>query len=132
TQILIACYREHTDRFTEAYQPVNPAIYEIRAYLERHFTEPVSMTELAERYFLNPCYVSHSFAQAVGCSPKRYVMLNRIAKAKELLLHSDLAIQQISAQCGFADCNNFIRTFKKETGIPPRQYRAMAEERHMI
>lgn len=122
-QILILCYREHTDRFAVLYRPVNPAVYEIRAYLEQHFSEPLSLSELAGQYFLNPCYLSHCFAQAVGCSPKKYIMLNRVAKAKELLLTSKIPIQDISVQCGFNDANNFIRLFKKETGLTPRQYR---------
>ena len=122
-QILILCYREHADRFAVLYRPVNPAVYEIRAYLEQHFSEPLSLSELAGQYFLNPCYLSHSFTQAVGCSPKKYIMLNRVAKAKELLLTSKIPIQDISVQCGFNDANNFIRLFKKETGLTPRQYR---------
>lgn len=121
--ILIACYREHASRFSSLYQPVNPAIYHIRAHLEQHFEEPVSISALAEEYFLNPCYMTHLFTEAVGCSPKRYLMLNRIAKAKELLLHSKLSVQDISVQCGFNDANNFIRLFKRETGSTPRQYR---------
>lgn len=123
TQILIACYREHTDRFAALFRPVNPAIYEIRAYLEQHFNEPVSLSELASRYFLNSCYVSHCFSEAVGCSPKKYMMLNRVAKAKELLLTTKIPIQDIGIQCGFNDTNNFIRLFKRETGVTPRQYR---------
>lgn len=128
TQILIACYREHTDRLSSLYQPINPAIYQIRAYLEQHFDEPISLSELAEQYFLNPCYMTHRFTEAVGCSPKKYMMLNRIAKAKELLLQTKMPVQDICVQCGFNDANNFIRLFKRETGYTPRQYRDGSQE----
>lgn len=126
TQMLISCYREHTERFSALFQPVNPAIYEIRAYLEQHFNEPLSLSDLAAQYFMNSCYVSHCFTAAVGCSPKKYIMLNRVAKAKELLLTTKIPIQDISIQCGFNDTNNFIRLFKRETGVTPRQYRENA------
>lgn len=123
TQMLILCYREHSERFAALFRPVNPAVYEIRAFLEQHYNESLSLTELAGQYFLNPCYVSHCFTEAVGCSPKKYIMLNRIAKAKELLLTTKTPIQDIGVQCGFSDPNNFIRLFKRETGVTPRQYR---------
>lgn len=123
TEMLICCYREHTERFTALYQPVNPAIYEIRAYLEQHFDEPISLSDLAEQYYLSPGYMTHTFTEAVGCSPKRYIMLNRIAKAKELLLRTKTPVLDIGVQCGFNDANNFTRFFKQETGYTPRQYR---------
>lgn len=123
TQLLILCYREHSERFAALFRPVNPAVYEIRAYLEQHYNESISLTQLAKQYFLNPCYLSHCFTEAVGCSPKKYIMLNRIAKAKELLLSSKTPVQDIGVQCGFSDPNNFIRLFKRETGVTPRQYR---------
>ncbi len=127
-QILIACYREHTERMASLYQPMNPAIYQIRAYLEEHYDQPFSLAELAEKYFLSPCYMTHRFTEAVGCSPKKYVMLNRVAKAKEMLLKTKVPVQDICVQCGFNDANNFIRLFKKETGYTPRQYREGAGE----
>ena len=125
--ILIACYREHPERFAALFRPVNPAIYEIRVYLEQHYNEPISLSQLADQYFLNSCYVSHCFTEAVGCSPQKYIMLNRVAKAKELLLNTHIPVQDIGVRCGFNDTNNFIRRFKRETGVTPRQYREAAQ-----
>lgn len=47
----------------------------------------------------------------------------RMAKAKELLLTTDLHVSKIALQVGYASSGTFIRGFKKLEGVTPTQYR---------
>ena len=53
------------------------------------------------------------------------LLLTRIAKAKELLLNSDLLVSEVAFKSGFLDTNNFIRYFKREVGMTPNRFRKL-------
>ena len=50
-------------------------------------------------------------------------MRTRLACAKDLLVHTALPISEVAFRAGFSDVNNFIRTFRRETGMTPLRYR---------
>ena len=108
TQLLILCYRLHGALFPlPDSAPVNHAVFEIRRYIERHFTEEINISALAQEYFLSPCYLSHCFREWIG-DTKQYVMRNRISSAKQLLRHTALAtVTEVAQRCGFSDCKQF-------------------------
>lgn len=122
-QILILIYRACPQNFALLESSANRRIREVQRYIEQHFTEPIHVSELADRFFVNHCYLAHAFKQLVGCSPKQYILLNRLSYAKELLETSSLPVFQIAYQCGFSDTNNFIRSFRNHSGLSPNQYR---------
>lgn len=122
-QILILVYRACPQNFALLESNANNRIREVQQYIEQHFTEPIHVAELADRFFVNHCYLAHAFKQLVGCSPKQYISLNRLSYAKELLENSNLPVFQIAYQCGFSDTNNFIRSFRNYSGLSPNQYR---------
>lgn len=122
-QLLILCYRSHSGQFPLPDKNVSPEIFAIQRYIEQHFLEDIRIADLASAHFISPYYLSHSFREWFGCSPKQYIMLNRLSYAKELLVGTSLSIAEIAAKSGFGDTNNFIRSFKKETGVTPVRYR---------
>ena len=52
-----------------------------------------------------------------------YLTAYRLAKAKHLLVETDIEIGKVSAACGFSDHSNFGRTFREETGMTPSRFR---------
>ena len=54
-----------------------------------------------------------------------FIKLKRLAKAKELVLKTDMPISDISDSVGFSDYNYFLRVFKKHYGISPKKMKAM-------
>lgn len=123
TQLMVTTYRAHPEQFPQPKKGVNSAIYQVQQYLDEHFAEECSIAELAREMFLSPYYLSHAFKEWTGYSPKQYIMLSRISCAKELLFSTEFTVSEISAKCGFGDVSNFVRTFKKESGQTPEQYR---------
>lgn len=99
------------------------AVSEIQSYIDVHFAEPLLVSELARRVYLTPCYLTHCFRELTGYSPKQYLVQTRLAAAKDLLLHTALPVGEVAYRCGFLDVNNFIRTFRRETGSTPLRYR---------
>ena len=55
--------------------------------------------------------------------PHRYLLQQRVARARELLRASNLALTDIALQLGFASHSHFSTAFRSETGLPPSEYR---------
>ena len=122
-RLMVLCYRQDPGRFPlPAATPAGPVL-EAQRYIDAHFTEELTMGELARHAFLSPSYLSHAFREWTGYSPKQYILLSRIALARELLTTTDYDVADIAGRCGFGDVSNFIRYFKKETGSTPGRYR---------
>lgn len=122
-QLMILCYREKREQFPRPAKSFGSAVFEAQKYIDRSFTQELSLGELARRFYLSPSYLSHAFRDWTGYSPKQYIMLSRLSYAKELLLTTDLGVAEISARSGFGDVNNFIRSFKRLNGVTPNRYR---------
>ncbi len=100
-----------------------PVIEQIITEIQEHYTENITMTELAKKYGISVGYLSSLIKENVGLSYSDYVTARRIQKAKELLEDERLSMEQIAEQTGFRDHFYFIKVFKKHTGITPGKYR---------
>jgi len=99
------------------------ALGDIKRYLDEHYTESVTLENMAARFYINKQYLAKLFKASYGMSLGSYVQYLRIGKAKELLRFTDASVEQVGAAVGIADPNYFARIFRKVEGISPRQYR---------
>jgi AraC-like DNA-binding protein len=67
--------------------------------------------------------LSRHFRRLLGSSPMEYLIALRLARAKELLLYTDLSVTEIAFECGFSDGNYLARQFKRRLGVSPRDFR---------
>jgi two-component system response regulator YesN len=93
------------------------------AYLEGHFPEQISLTDMASELHISPFYLSHVFRQSTGLSFSEYLSKVRIAEAKRLLTASALPVSEVAARVGYREPNYFGRVFKKATGMTPLAWR---------
>ncbi len=91
--------------------------------IHRHYDQPLSLKYFARKLKLNAAYVCALFTRCVGTSFKRYLTDVRINQAKSLLAEPTCRIAEISSQVGYRDGNRFRAAFKKETGLPPSDWR---------
>ncbi|AIQ47067.1 hypothetical protein R70723_15135 [Paenibacillus sp. FSL R7-0273] len=63
------------------------------------------------------------FRSTMGKTPNRYLSECRLAKAKLLLVSTELPVEQIALQSGFQQSSYFIKVFRGAEGLPPSQYR---------
>jgi len=92
-------------------------------YMESHYMEDISLELTARKLRLSPSYCSNMFKQVTGVGFSEYLIRIRIAKAKEMLLHTDEKICDIARKTGFHDAAYFNRVFKRETGLTPNTFR---------
>jgi AraC family transcriptional regulator len=85
--------------------------------------EPISLAELARACKLSPSHFARAFRQTTGQPPHRWLMEQRMEKAKQLLVDSTLSLAQIAQTCGFADQSHFTRVFAQRVHASPGQWR---------
>ena len=95
--------------------------------LEAHFAEPLTVAELAARFYVSPGHLAHSVRALAGYSPKQYLRLLRLSYAKELLETTEASVAEIALRSGFSDVNNFIRAFRLRYGEAPGRFRRRTE-----
>lgn len=103
-------------------------IYKVLEYVNEHYCEDVTMTELSAVTGLSPDYMARRFKAVMYMSPSEYVRKFRIAKAMEFLCNTSLSIAEIAAQTGFSNVSLFSRVFKTAVGLPPASYRKNIRE----
>ena len=101
----------------------NTAFLYMIKYIDLHLTEDCSLQQLAKEMNMTANYLGQVFKRETGKPYTQYITELRIDRAKNLLLSGDLSIGEISNVLGFNDYFYFLKTFKKVTGVTPKQYR---------
>lgn len=101
----------------------NRMVAEVKKYIDRHLTEHISRTQVAEHVALNENYLSRLFHQEMGLSISDYILQKRMVLAKRLLVQTDRSISEIGNEVGYDATAYFIRLFKREVGKTPKEYR---------
>lgn len=94
-----------------------------RQYLMDHLREPLVVEQLARRRGMSRSNYSHAFRKATGLSPAAYVAELRLQEVSRQLLHSNAALKEIAAACGFADANHLCKSFRRVYHTSPGQFR---------
>ena len=86
---------------------------EIIEYIHAHLDTQLSLTKLATQLNLSTFHFARLFKKSLGLSPHKYILQNRIEKAKSLILSQRLPLSNIALQAGFYDQTHFGKAFKK-------------------
>ena len=95
----------------------------LKEYLDEHYTEKISLDELAIHFFINKYYLTKIFKETYGTTINSYIIAKRITRAKQMLRFTDMTLEEIAIAVGMNGGNYFSRMFKKIEGISPREYR---------
>lgn len=102
----------------------SPCIGALLAALDDESSLSLSISELAVKIGYSPSYLSRQFRSQFNMTLEQYMISQRLARAKSILLNSSLPIEKISSQVGWKKTGSFIVAFKKVYGISPGKYRA--------
>jgi AraC family transcriptional regulator len=94
--------------------------------IERLGTD-MSLSEAAAACGLSPNYFARAFKQSVGTPPHRWLLLQRVLRAKSLLRDAKFSLSDIAAACGFADQSHFTRVFTSIVGASPGAWRKQVQ-----
>ncbi len=103
----------------ERMRPINQA----KQYIQEHYAESLSLEEVSSQAGFSSSYFSTLFRKETGKNFLEYLTDVRIDEAKRLLRRSGDTIEQIGKAVGMNDYKRFSKTFKKITGISPKEYR---------
>lgn len=107
-------------------QHIQKAIY----YIEQHYAEAhLSLQDICSHVLMSTSSFSQAFKQYTEVTYVEYLTRIRIDKAKQLLRLTEYKFYQIAEKVGYTDPNYFSSSFKKHTGITPKQYRE--QHRHV-
>ena len=95
----------------------------IKDYLHNHYTEDLSVSEIAEKVYLSPCYTNYIFRKETGKTLIEYLTKIRIEEAKKLLQNSLLKVYEIAEKVGYKSNSYFCSVFKEHCGMTPLEYR---------
>ena len=98
-------------------------ISKAKEYIKIHFSRDLSLDDVSKEFNISPYYFSKLFKKETGDNFIDYITSVRIEKAKELLISSDNSMKEICIEVGYQDPNYFSRTFKKNVGVTPTDYR---------
>ncbi len=98
-------------------------IQKVITQIESDISSDLSLNNLAKIFQVNPSYLSSLFKKETGSTLTDYVNKMRVERAKELLISTNIQIQNIAQRCGMLDVNYFTKTFKKYTDLTPKKYR---------
>jgi len=107
----------------DAARPRNETVEQICAYLSANYRQKFSLTEVAAKFYLSPYYLSRLFRRVTGQSIVDYLNNRRIEAAQKLLENTELSINAVAEQTGFASAAHFRRVFREVMGSGPLQYR---------
>ncbi|SHE75711.1 AraC family transcriptional regulator [Alkalibacter saccharofermentans] len=97
-------------------------IDEMISFINENLTDELTMDMLAEKFFLSKYHLSREFKKYTNVSVYQYIKKKRLIKAKEYILNSE-PVSEIYLKCGFGDYSNFLKAFKNEYGMTPKQFK---------
>jgi AraC-like DNA-binding protein len=99
----------------------------LRDYLEAHYTEAVSLEDLAALVQRHPRHLIEAFRRAYGVPPHTYLLQRRVREAKRRLMQGK-ALAEVALDLGFYDQAHFNGVFRRFTGVTPGRFRTLARD----
>ena len=125
-QLLGYLGRHHASLLNNATTRKNAHLQEVEAalnYIDTHLTEDLALDDIVRAVGLSKSYFSEVFRELNGITAWDYITRKRIELSMEYFQNSGLPITEIAILCGFNTLPNFNRSFKRISGITPRQFR---------
>ena len=98
---------------------------QISGYIAENLSANIGVKDLAALLGLNPHHFGQAFRVSVGVSPHRYLVVQRVRRAEELLRTSEFSISEIARLVGFSSQSHLTFHFRKICGTTPARYRTL-------
>ena len=94
-----------------------------RDYIRKHYREKIYLEDIAEAIGISPTYLSRLFKKETGICLQDAIHEERVFRAANLLLYSELSLTEIAQYVGFPNQSYMGKVFKKLRNITPMAYR---------
>ncbi|WP_407267758.1 response regulator [Radiobacillus sp. PE A8.2] len=107
---------------------VNDLIQNAKDYVDHHYFENISLSDLAQRFYISPSYFSILFKQNYQVNFLEYLTNLRMKYAGQLLAKQpNKKIQEVAILSGYQDLKYFRKLFKRHYGCTPQEYKEDTE-----
>jgi len=96
---------------------------QIDRYIDTHLSGNIQVDDLAALLGCSKFYFLREFKKLADVTPYQYIIARRLARARQRLASSDISLGVLAGELGFNDQAHFTRSFKKEYGVTPGQFR---------
>lgn len=105
-------------------QPVstNKTVNLIIEYINKHYTDNITLDVLSEKTHFSKYYIAHLFKENVGISPYDYLIIRRLYVCNNLI-RTNYTVKEACYSVGFNNYSNFYRLYKKHLNITPQQFK---------
>jgi len=107
-------------------------IERIQHYVHDHYSEPVTLQQIADMISMSPSACSRYFRTHTGRTLSEYVVDVRLGTAARALVDTNETISSICYKCGFNNLSNFNRVFKARRGMTPGDFRRLYMKKKVI
>ncbi|MGP4060388.1 response regulator transcription factor [Halobacillus sp. H74] len=98
-------------------------IESVQRYIHQHYSDDISLTDVADLFHMNSSYLSDLFKRHTGNNFSDYVTRTRMEKAKEFLKDPHLKVTEVAFMVGFSNSGYFSTVFKKYYEQSPLEFR---------
>ncbi len=110
------------------FAPAAPVAVRVLQFLENHYSEPLTLDDIADHTGINRFSLCHCYKREQGITVMEQLKKIRIAKSKQFLRYSVTSVEEIGRLCGFDSPSYFGKRFREETGLSPREYRRLHQK----
>lgn len=103
----------------------NHQVDDILAYINANISQPITIEQLSEHFYLSQSYICRIFKAATSTTINKYITARRISIAKALL-NEGVSIFEAYERSGFTDYSNFFKAFTRAVGVSPKKYASLS------
>lgn len=95
----------------------------VMVYIQQEIEKSMRVGELAQITRLSCSHFSRAFRTTFGCTPQKYIVDQRVGRAKQLMITTEMNLCEVALACGFSDQAHLTRVFRSRTGDTPAVWR---------
>jgi AraC-like DNA-binding protein len=126
TLLLVSVARLATDRVGDLRRSNERLLADVFAVIEARYPGRLSLRDVARAVNLTPGHLTTAVRRRTGRTVQDWILERRMTEARRLLVETDLPVGEVGQRVGLADSGYFARTFRREHGLSPRQWRTAA------
>lgn len=107
-------------------------IYRARDYMIASMDQPLTLIEMARVACLSPNHFIRTFKQMFRMTPYQFLTEQRLKRAMELLVDTELSVTDITYMVGFESLGSFSWLFRRRLGVSPQAFRTHKRERKIM
>ncbi len=119
----LSIFEQKKSAETSHYVTYREQIYKLRRDISVHPENEWNIPDISKELGISKSHLQRMYRNLFSTNIKDDIISSRIEKAKQLLTHTELRVQEIAEQCGYNNENHFMRQFKGKTGVTALQYR---------